>query len=593
MSAPRVAFGGARCSVTFTDTSLAGTATRELRVQAAGETHRLILTDGAGATLAFTPSASEDLTLRLDEEPLRLDTRFLPGWLAVLPPAIAIITALVTRQVIVSLLAGIYLGALFLRGFEPFGAFTDALDRYVLGATAGDSSRVAIIFIATMLGGMSAVISRSGGMRAIVERLVSRARGVRGAQLATWLMGLVIFFDDYANTLIVGNTMRPVTDRFRISREKLSFVVDSTAAPVASVAPISTWIGFEVGLIQAALVSLSVERDAYAVFLQSIPYRFYPLFALVLVFFIAWTGRDFGPMYAAERRARSGGGVIRPSAAPMMAETEDASEESGGRAHAGNALWPILVVVVVTIGGILLTGWREASPGERGLMNLFGSGDSTRALLWAAAAGSMVAVGLAVARRSLSLRAAMEAWVAGLRAMTLAAVILVLAWAIGAVCLEIGTADVLVGFLGGGFPASLLPVAVFILSALVSFSTGTSWGTMAILMPIAVPLAYSLAGGSERILLGAISSVLAGSVFGDHCSPISDTTVLSSIASASDHIDHVRTQLPYALLAAGLGMSLGDIPTAFGFPVWASLVLGVVGLYVVLRWIGKRSEGAP
>jgi len=587
---PRVAFSGATCSVSLADTSLLEDESREITIVAAGEELILTLVGGSETTVEFTPRSGDDLTLSVDGATLSVDTTLFPGWLTVLPPALAIITVLITRQVIVSLIAGIFLGALILARFEPISAFAATFYDYVVGATAGDASRIALIFIPAMLGGMSAVISRSGGTRAVVERLVTRARGVRGAQIATWLMGLVIFFDDYANTLIVGNTMRPVTDRFKISREKLSFVVDATAAPVASIAPISTWIGFEVGLIQAALVTLGIERDAYMIFLQSIPYRFYPILALLLVFFVVWSGRDVGPMLTAERRARSGGGLIRPGASPLMSESDADMKDAGGPAFATTALFPIALVIILTLGGIILTGWGELSAGERSLMNLFGAGDSTKALLWASAAGSILAITLAVGRRSLSLRQAMDAWIAGLRAMAMAIVILVLAWAIGEVCLDMGTADVLVGTLSGRFPAPLLPAAVFLLSALVSFSTGTSWGTMAILMPITVPLAFALGGGSEHILLGAVSSVLAGSVFGDHCSPISDTTVLSSIASAADHIDHVRTQLPYALMAGAVGIALGDIPSAFGFPPWASLVLGAICLYLLLRWRGKRAE---
>jgi Na+/H+ antiporter NhaC len=395
--------------------------------------------------------------------------------------------------------------------------------------------------------------------------------------------------------------MRPLTDRLGISREKLAYIVDSTAAPVASIALISGWIGMEVGLIDDALQSMNLPYEPYVVFVQSIPFRFYPVLALIFVLMVILTDRDFGPMLKAELRARREGKVIRDGARP--ASDFDAAvltPKEGGPQRWFNAAVPILVLTIVTILGMYFTG-RSAvlASGETdlGLSNIFGNGDSYLALIWGSFASCAVALIMTLVQRILTLQEALEAWTAGLKAMLFAFVILVLAWALGQITVDVQTAQYLIHLLTGNLDPRLLPVLVFVLCALISFATGTSWGTMAIMMPVVVPLAVALsleAGYPEAttytILLGAVSSVLAGSVWGDHCSPISDTTILSSMATSCDHIDHVRTQMPYALLVGVVGMVVGDIPTAYGLSPWISIVVGSAILLGFLYLIGKRED---
>jgi Na+/H+ antiporter NhaC len=539
----------------------------------------------------------------------RLDPRVLPGWLSLVPPLVAIALALLFREVIISLFAGIWLGALFVAGLNPLAGTLAALDRFILGALAEDGDRVAIVMFSLLLGGMVGVITSSGGTRGIVEALRPLATSSRRGQLMAWAAGLVIFFDDYANTLIVGNTMRPVTDRLRVSREKLAYIVDSTAAPMAAIAAISTWVGFEISLIGGALESAAGQTtdpavqaslaagaaNPFYVFLHSIPYLFYPILALCFVLMVALTRRDFGPMLQAEARASTGGGLIRPGATPV-ADTASVPEPPEGAPHRWyNALLPVGVVVATAMAGILYTGLEGLGPGNHAAWDIVGAGDPFRSLLWASFSGCVVAILLAVAQRILSMGTALGAWLGGLRAMLLAIVILVLAWGLGGVTEALGTGTYLADLIGGTLPLRLLPVLVFLVAAVTSFATGTSWGTMAILFPVVIPLAVAMGAGVDfdggehyTILLGAISSIMAGSIFGDHCSPISDTTVLSSMASSCDHIDHVRTQLPYAVLVAGVGMGVGDIPTAFGLSPWIALVFGLAILYAALRLFGKR-----
>lgn len=555
----------------------------------------------------------EQLPIRVEAGGLAVPVtaRFLSGWVSILPPLFAIVLALVFREVVISLFAGVWLGAFLWTGLNPFTAVLRSVDTFALPELA-DSDHAAIIIFSLLIGGMVGVIGRNGGTFGIVERLSPFATTPRRGLLATYFQGLAIFFDDYANTLIVGNTMRPVTDRLRVSREKLAYVVDSTSAPIASIMFVSTWVGYEISLIAdglkaaAATVATSnpalsaqlTQANAFNVFIDTIPYRFYPLLALVFVLLVIWMRRDFGPMYHAEMRAASGRGLFRPGAA-LMADTSLAAMEppEGAPLRWWNAGIPVLVVVFAVVLGLYYSGLAALGPGAHTLRDVIGEANSFHVLLWASLLGSMVAILLSVAQRILTIQQTMDAWVGGIRAMVLAMIILVLAWSLGSITEALGTAQYLSGVLAGNVSVHFLPVIVFLVAAAISFATGTSWGTMAILLPLVVPLGATLTvttglaeQGHYTILLGVVSSVLAGSIFGDHCSPISDTTVMSSMASACDHMDHVRTQLPYALVVAMVGMIVGDIPTAYGISPWVSLTLGAVILFAVVRFLGKPTD---
>jgi Na+/H+ antiporter NhaC len=413
----------------------------------------------------------------------------------------------------------------------------------------------------------------------------------------TWLMGICIFFDDYTNTLLVGNAMRPVTDRHRVSREKLAFLVDSTAAPVACVALISTWIGTQVSYLNKAFVSSGTDLNPFSVFLSSLPYAFYPACALTLTLMVALMGRDWGPMLKAERRAR-GGALLGELAQPLADyESSGIAPDEGTPQHWWNAALPVLSVVVVTVIGLYVTGLlsllEEGAP-EITLRTIIGASDPFVVLLWASLVGLALAVVLAVGQQILSLKESLAAAVLGIKSMLMAVLVLTLAWSLGEVCDGLGTAEFLVGQLSESISAGMIPLGVFLIAAAVSFATGTSWGTMAILTPLAIPLilAADPNGGASPELVATVSAILGGSVFGDHCSPISDTTIMSSMASGCDHVDHVRTQLPYALLASLVAMILCYLPGALlGFSPWL-LPLGLVVMVVALRLLGRKVADA-
>ncbi|MEM9292705.1 MAG: Na+/H+ antiporter NhaC family protein [Acidobacteriota bacterium] len=548
-------------------------------------------------------------TLEANAPPKTASASFstLPSWLSIAPPLVAILMALIFREVLLSLFAGIFLGALMLEGWVPWSAFARTIDSFITPAAA-DTDNMKILLFSALLGGMVGVISKSGGTRGIVERLSPLATSPRRGQVATWLMGLVVFFDDYANTLIVGSTMRPITDRLRISREKLAYIVDSTAAPIASIVPISTWIGFELGLIAAAFDDLELGYDPYVTFLASIPYRFYPLLALVLGLTVALSRRDFGPMLKAEQRAASSGEVHASDEPPLADYNSEVLEPPEGAPHrARNAIFPILTVVGVTLGGLISTGMTAIAgspdaPASGSLTwwrEVFANADSFNTLLWASLAGCIVGVALPITQRILSLKEATAGLVEGIKAMMVALMVLILAWSIGDICDALHTADFLVGITEGVVSPNLIPILTFGLAAAIAFSTGTSWATMSILVPLVLPILHGLAlkdglapGDPEytRLLLGVISSVLAGAVWGDHCSPISDTTILSSMGAGCNHVAHVRTQLPYALSVGVLGMLVGDLPTAYGLSPWISLLAGAAVIVAGMWFFGRRSR---
>ena len=539
---------------------------------------------GQSALTATAGAASAEVELRV-----------IPAWVSILPAVLAIVIALTLRNVIPALLLGLWLGATALQSFSIKGAGLGLLDSFqvfVRGALA-DSDRASIILFTMMIGGMVGIITRNGGMASIVLSIVSRAKTAVGGQIAVWLMGLMIFFDDYSNTLVVGNTARSLTDHLKISREKLAYIVDSTAAPVACIALITTWIGYQIGLIDQSLGTIEGLEDmaAYTVFIQSIPYSFYPILAIIFVFLVSATGLDFGPMYKAELRARKG--EVKPVSAESLPalEGEELTPKENIPLRAFNAFVPIIVMIVALAVSLMLLGEGES------LTQILESTEPYKAMMYSSFVGVLVAATLTIGQGILSVHETIDAWYGGLRATLFGMIILVLAWSLSDVTAALNTASFLVTLLAGSLPAALIPAIAFILAAITAFTTGTSWGTMAILMPLVIPLAWAVmtvAGIADpsgmHILYSSVACVLAGAVWGDHCSPISDTTVLSSIASGCNHIEHVRTQLPYALVVGVAALLVGTIPGGFGLHPAISLLVGVAILYGILRTFGRRAE---
>ncbi len=536
-------------------------------------------------------SGKKEILLNINGKKYSQNIKVIPGWLALLPPLAAIILALVTREMILSLFFGVICGSTILYNFNPIKGFFKALDTYVVNSLA-NPGHASIIVFSLLFGGMIGLISKNGGMMGIVKIVSKYANSRRRGQLATSILGCLIFFDDYSNTLLVGNTMRPFTDKLKISREKLSYIVDSTAAPVANLAPISTWAVFQMSLLNVPFAEAGITNSPYVIFLKSIPYSFYGIFSLWLLFWLGILKRDYGYMYHAEYRAVRENKLIRDGAAPLMDDSFSNQDFGQTPTHWLNAMLPILAVILTTIIGLYITGVSNLDGSTKSLQNIIGNSDSYSALMWGAATGGFLALLLSVFQRILSLKDAMNAWLSGIKSMVLAALVLILAWTLSAVCEDLKVAEYIIGHAGHLINPVILPIISFLFAALISFATGTSWGTMSILVPLIIPLALKITGNNvdSQIFLASFAAILSGATFGDHCSPISDTTILSSMASGSDHIDHVKTQFPYAVTAGIAAMFFGYLFVGLGFyNIW---MMGLILLLIIIfvMFVGKKVE---
>ncbi len=523
---------------------------------------------------------------------LEKDIPVIPGWVSLLPPLFAILLAFLTRSVIPSLFAGLFVGAWAVNGMtfkSIIPGFFETVTVFIFNA-ATDPENMSIMIFTLLIGGMVGIISRNGGMIGAVRKVLHLAHTPKRAQAIVAFLGLGIFFDDYANTMIVGNATRPMTDGMRISREKLAYLVDSTAAPVSTVAIITTWIGFQLGLIDSAIGDIpEITETPYSLFLSSIPYSFYPFLAVFFVFLVVFTGKDFGPMYKAERRARETGAVKRADAAEVADKSgEEFTEKEGIPCRAINAILPIATMISTVIIGLFITGEGET------VKDIIGSADSYIVLIWASLLACFVAASLSIGQRLMTLHETVEAFLMGLRFMFTGVLLLVMAWAVAGVSETLHAAPYLVSILGDTLSPYMLPAVVFLLAGATAFATGTSWGVMAILMPLVIPLTWAVLevngiadAGHMHILYSCIACVLTGAVWADHCSPISDTTVLSSLATGCDHMDHVATQLPYALIGGIVALLVGTLPAGYGIPWFFLLPSGFVVLVAVHRMLGK------
>ncbi len=531
------------------------------------------------------------------------------GW-SLFPPLAAILASVLTGRLILGLSVAILSGALIsLPASTPFHALPFAVLRHALldfvWIPLKDSFQLYILGFTASLIGMARVVSLGGGAQGIAELLAARAQSARSTRAATFLTGMAIFFDDYANTLVVGSTMRPIADRFRISREKLAYLVDSTAAPVAGVAVISTWIGFEVGLFDDAMRQVGSGISGYELFFRALPARFYCLLTLAFIALSILLQRDFGPMLRAERRARLKGQVLAPGARPLTGRKGDALEAAPGvRGHWATAAAPVGLVIAGVLGGMHLDTWninevaalrQEHSFFSRSYWTAaFSHADNSKVMFLAALAGSALAFAVALSRRDsagrfpLSPWLVFRTWIKGITGFYYALIILVLAWSIKETCKAVDTAAYLIASLSGFLDPILLPILVFMLAALVAFSIGTSWTTMAILLPTMLPLAHDMGGLALTVLVAA--AVLDGAIFGDHCSPISDTTVLSSIATSCDHVDHVKTQIPYALATMATAALCGYLGSTLLYSPLLGLLLGTAVIALVLFFLGRNSD---
>jgi len=527
-------------------------------------------------------------------------------WYSIVPPVLAISLAFLTRHVLLSLGIAIIVGGLltevpqsplsamaWLAGFKSVGIY--------VADTVTNKTNLQILAFIPLIFIMVEVVIVSGGFRGIILWLLKLIKGRKSAQLATALMGILCFIDDYTNAIVVGSMMQPITDKFRVSREKLAFLVDATSAPIAGLAVVSTWIAYEVSLLNAVGQELGIAKSGYSMFFDALSFRFYCMLMIAFVFMHILWGRDFGPMKEAEERAKSGNQPDENRAAPPVNSNSSGlkspTQESG---RAINALMPLAGLLLFHITGLWVDGGGPAKLSEGGsLFSLVywrevigNAGNSPLVLAFAALFGLTLALLCARFFGRLKLPVIYRCFRHGIKRAAIPFVILILAWSLKRTCDSLKTGEFLTMILAEKVSPYWFPPVLFLVASVTSFATGTSYGTMAILIPTAIPIAFALDGDSYGLTtMISLGAVLDGAIFGDHCSPISDTTIMSSIASSCDLIDHVRTQLPYSLFVAGLALFFAYLPSALGLASGWSFILAVsvMGCFFII--LTRRKKG--
>lgn len=463
--------------------------------------------------------------------------------LSLLPPVGALGLALWKKQIYPALLFGVWLGWWILDGWNPFVAVWSTVESLV--GVFGDPGNTRIIFYSLLVGATLTLVSATGGVEGFVRWLDGRewVKNRRQAQLVPFLVGLLITVESSITALVAGTVGRPLTDRHGVSREKLAYICDSTSAPICMLVPLNGWGAFVIGLVAVQGVESPV-----AVLLKSVTVNFYPMAAILILFLTIVRGWELGPMRTAERRAREEGKPYADGARPLVADNVLAVGTLEGLIpKARNLIIPVVGMVVTVLIGIYVTGRQNADPAAN-LWGIIQASSGAHAVFWAVIVSLLLLAMLNFGRKRMKTEQFIDLAFKGMGGMIPVVSLLILAFALGDTVRQLGTGLYVAGLIAGVVHVKLAVLGLFLIACFVAFATGTSWGTFAVMVPIAIPLASEL-GGDVAMFLAA---VLGGGIFGDHCSPISDTTIISSMASASDHMDHVRTQIPYALVAAGV-----------------------------------------
>lgn len=494
---------------------------------------------------------------------------------SVVPALLAIILAIATRRVLVSLSAGIIVGALMLGSWNISASF-NYLSSNVISLVYADgeiNSNMNIVLFLLLLGILTALLTVSGSNRAFAEWAQNRIKGRRGAKLLAASLVFVTFIDDYFHSLAVGAIARPVTDRFKVSRAKLAYILDSTAAPMCVMMPVSSWGAYIITLVGGLLATYSItEYTPIGAFVAMSSMNFYAIFSIIMVFFVAYFSFDIATMARHEKLA--------------MERTEESEEEMGAKGHVRNLVLPIVVLIISTVSMMIYTG-AEALAADGKAFSILGAFENTvvgKSLIVGGSCAIAVSSLLIILDRQVSVGEYGRAWIVGVKSMAGAIAILFFAWTINKVVGDMQTGKYLSSLVSGNIPMQFLPVLLFILGSAMAFSTGTSWGTFGIMLPIAAAMATHAA---PELLLPCLSAVMAGAVCGDHCSPVSDTTILSSTGAKCNHMDHVTTQLPYAVTVA-VATSIGYIVVGFTTSGLAGFVATAVSLAAIVFVVKKR-----
>lgn len=494
------------------------------------------------------------------------------GFISILPPIIAILLAIKTKNVLFSLFIGLLFGSTAIAGWNPVLGFANLIPNYIYAQIASDSNVQSLTNL-LIIGGFVALIGATGGAAAFAKTAGRIINNKKKAEISMWLGGLFVWFSDSANSLLVGPIFQPIGDKFKVSREKFAYILDSTSSPICAMVPIISWGVYIMGLIQAELdIYTEINLSSWQIFVGAVPFQFYSILTLLMVGFISYTQFDYGPMLKAQRRAESGQ-LLREGAVPLR-NTKEAKLPEGIESQAKMVLIPLAALLIVMFTVFVLNGFpKESLKGT-----VIRQGISLGFIV-----GGILATIFSVKGKILTLKDAESTVFDGMKDMVYLMVLMVFAWSLGSVCKGLGTAyfimDATEGFLNPGF----LPVILFIVGCCMSLPTGSSWGPYAILMPIGIPIAITMGAP----VLVTVAAIISGGLFGDHCSPLSDTTLLASMGAACDHIDHFKTQIPYALTVAIVSSVLYII--AGFYEVSIIVIPGIIVLFALIYVLHKLS----
>lgn len=505
------------------------------------------------------------------------------GFVSLLPPIIAIVLALIIKDVVVSLFVGVIVGATFIYGGNPFLGLTKSIQDFIVPSMANEWN-AAILLQSALFGILITFLQNNGGAIGLGNMLTRKIKTKKGTQISAWILGLLIFFSDYFNTLLVGGLFRPIFDKKRISREKLAYIADSTASGVCLLVPFSAWLAYVMGLIGNSYADLGITESPYIAYLKTIPFNSYAILSVLVVAIIAFTGKDFGPMLEAEKRAETGE-VLRKGSKPLSSRELTEAKFKVKNSDVSNFWVPILIMMASILPFLL---WDGEFP-QKSFVEAIGAANGAICLAWSVLLGCLAVIIQGLIKKIFTFAETMDLVIDGIKGMSMTYAVLILAWSIGGVTKEMGTAEYIVRITQNNVPVIILPAIIFIVGAMISFSTGTAYGTFAILIPISIPLAYELGISMYPMMAAAFS----GGLFGDHCSPISDTTVMSSTGAACDHIDHVKTQMPYAMFCAAIAVIGFVVSAIFNSGLLTNIVtftLMILGLFVLNRLTARKNS---
>lgn len=496
------------------------------------------------------------------------------GILSLIPPLLAILLAIITRNVLISLFTSVYIGVLILVGGRPLEATLTTIGDFLFPQLT-DSYNAAVLVLLFFIGGFVGLMEKSGGGAALAAKASKFINTRVKAQIGAWIGGIIIFFSDLGTPLIVGPVFEKIFDKLKVSREKLAWIIDSTSSPVAVLIPFIGWGVYIMGLMKTEFDKLNIQTSEFTAFIEVIPFQFYAILTVIMVPLVALTKHDFGAMRKAEERVINTGQIYWPTSNPLRRSEAEQDEATNSKAI---FVWLPILVLFVTLFGLLIS---------YGFPTQAVSGSDFRVALSTAYLFSAITLAvLMIAFKVKNFAEVMNIYTAGMQKMVYVAGTLVLAWALGKVMGEMGTSEYIVEMLRGSIPSYIVPALIFLVGVVISLASGTSWGTFAIMLPIAIPMAIGL----DAHLYVCIGAVLSGGIFGDHCSPISDTSILSSTGAGTDHVDHVKTQIQYAIISGTIAFISYIIAgiTGQSWTVLISIVLLIITLFIISRFNPKK-----